>query len=507
MNLLEILTSMRKLPQYLWGGFLLLCSVTSCLSDEEYSVSPSDRLIFSEDTVKMDTVFSGELTTTYTFQVYNTGKKALRIPRVYLERGEESPYRVNVNGTFLIDGQGQDFEISAKDSMRVFLALNAPDRDQDNPVEENDKLIFVTEAGVQQTVVLTACGQSFIPLDGKVFTTDTVLNSRRPYRVLDSLLVKEGATLTLEKGVRLFFHQGVDLVVEGRLLAQGTADEPVVMRGDRLDDMFPLQPYDRVPGQWGGIIFRENSYGNHLNYCDIHSGSFGLQCDSADVEREKLRFENSILHNITGKGLSVRASRVFVGNSQITNAGGNCVHLRGGHSKFVHCTIGNFYAFAGGRGVALDFSNADGEVRLPLYSAAFYNSIITGYSRDEIMGGKSDRYEQDEFNYLFANCLLDTPKAEDEKFQNCLWEEDDENDIKREKNFFPEFDLKQLIFTFGLGEKSRALHAADADVTREYYPADRNGRSRFLDAGPDMGCYETDLSQFEQQEAEGDIQE
>ena len=503
LNILKTIISLRKLPLFLWGSFLLLCSLASCMDDEEYSVSPDDRLFFSVDTVKLDTVISGQLTNTYTFQVYNPGKKALRIPRVYLESGSASPYRVNVDGTFLEGGAAGDFEISDGDSLRVFLALNAPDRDEDVPVAENDRLIFVTEAGVAQAVVLTAYGQSVIPLKGKVILSDTLLDARRPYQILDSLYVAEGATLRLGAGVTLLFHPEVNLTVDGTLLAEGTLEAPVMFRGDRLGNMFSNQPYDRVPGQWGGVVLREKSYGNRLNYCDIHSGRFGIQCDSSDVDREKLRLENSIVHNMSGDVLSVRAAKVFVGNSQLTNAGGNCITLHGGHSTFVHCTVGNFYAFKGGRGVALSFTNAEGDTRLPLYQAAFYNSIITGYSEDEIMGSRSERYEEDEFNYLFHRCLLNTPAYEDEKVQDCLWDGAEEDSLSREENFYPEFDLKQLIFTFELAEKSKAVHAADAAIAKEYYPLDRNGRSRFLDDGPDLGCYEVDLSKFDQQETEG----
>ena len=88
------------------------------------------------------------------------------------------------------------------------------------------------------------------------------------------------------------------------------------MRGDRLENMFSQQPYDRIPGQWGGIVLDKGSYDNKLNFCDIHSGSFGILCDSSDITKEKLVVENSIIHNMSGDVLSVRASKVFVGNSQ-----------------------------------------------------------------------------------------------------------------------------------------------------------------------------------------------
>ncbi len=253
--------------------------------------------------------------------------------------------------------------------------------------------------------------------------------------------------------------------------------------------MFSQQPYDRITVQWGGIVLAGESYGNHLDYCDIHSGAYGIVCDSADVNREKLRLENSIVHNVSGDVLRAKAAKVFVGNTQLTNAGGNCVTLLGGDHTFVHCTIGNFYAFAGGRGVALSYTNAEGDTRLPLYNAAFLNCLITGYSADEIMGSSSDGYKEDPFSYLFRNCLLNTPVTESEGIVNCLWDNDD-HEVYRETNFSPEFDLDKLIFTFELDERSQAIDHADPEITRAFYPQDPYGNDRFADEGPDIGCYE-----------------
>lgn len=474
----------------LTGIGLLLCTLpVSCMTDEEYTTSPMARLEFSADTLDMDTVISGQMTQTYTFRVFNRNKEAVRIPQVYLEQGADSPFRVNVDGTFLEDGRSGDFEIAGHDFMNVFFSVRTGTTDADEPVKTEDKLIFVTEGGVRQEVVLRAYGQEVIPLRGKILSEDVVFDARRPYQIFDSLVVASGCTLTLKSGVRLYFHPGSSLIVHGTLLAEGDRERPVVMRGDRLGNMFSHQPYDRIPAQWGGVAFTRDSYGNRLNYCDIHSGTFGVRCDSSDVEREKLLLENSVVHNMSGDVLTVRGARVFVGNCQLTNAGGNCVTLLGGHSTFVHCTIGNFYAFSGGRGVALSYSNADGDIRLPLYSATFDNCLITGYSSDEIIGSSSERYKDDAFEYVFRNCLLDTPETEDaERIVGCLWDNAD-HDVCRASNFAPAFDLDQLLFTFGLSRKSQAVGQANPALSTRY-PYDRNGVSRMADGAPDIGCYE-----------------
>lgn len=479
----------KVLPRLVWGGLFVLCALTACMDDTEFTSSPTDRLAFSADTVRLDTVISGQATNTYTFEVYNPNEKAIRLPQVYLEQGAQSPFRVNVDGTYLEDGSASGFEIEAKDSLRVFLFASIEDSQTDEAVRATDNLVFVTEGGTAQKVNLEAYGQSVIPLRGLILTRDSLLEARRPYQVYDSLVVSRDARLTLAAGVRLYFHPGAQLIVHGSLQAEGTAASPVLFRGDRLGNMFSQQPYDRIPGQWGGIVFTGESYGNRMNFCDVHSGTFGVRCDSSDVSVEKLRLENSIVHNMSGDALTVRAANVFVGNSQITNAGGNCVTLLGGSSTFVHCTIGNFYAFSGGRGVALSFANCEGDIRLPLHRAAFLNCLITGYSTDEVLGTQSERYPNDPFAYSFRNCLLDTPAFEDERVSACLWD-NDENAVFREDNFAPAFDLDRLVFTFGLNPASLAVDNADPEVTRTYYPNDRNGRDRLADGHPDIGCYE-----------------
>lgn len=481
--------SMNILPLFVAGCFILSGLLTACMADEDYSVSAADRLTFSVDTVRFDTVISGQPTNTYTFQVYNRNSRAMRINRVDLAAGVASVFRVNVDGTYLDGGSAADFEIASGDSLRVFLEMTAAETGSDLPVEVDDDLVFTCGNGLQQKVHLEAFGQDVLRKQAVTVTEDETWEARRPYHILDSLVVAPGATLTLGAGTRLYFQSGARLIVRGTLKAAGTVASPVMLRGDRMGNMFSEQPYDRIPGQWGGMVITSDSYGNVLEHCDIHSGSFGIRCDSSDVNREKLQLRNSVIHNVTGDALYARMSYVTVVNSQLSNAGGDCVALYGGDNVFIHCTIANFYAFSGGRGVALSFTNEDGDVRLPLYNAAFFNCIVTGYSSDEIMGQQSTRYEEDAFNYVFRNCLLNTPETEDARIVDCVWDNAD-NAVSRDGNFSPEFDLDKLIFTFTLSPESRAVNAADPEISREYAPADRLGVNRFDDGAPDMGCYE-----------------
>ena len=126
------------------------------MADDPYSTSPTDLLSFSTDTVNLDTIISGKATNTYTFEVYNPSKRALRLSSVALEKGTASLFRVNVDGVFLEGGAATGLEIGAQDSLRVFLFVNAPATDSDEPVELSDNVVFTTEGGAVQRVALRA---------------------------------------------------------------------------------------------------------------------------------------------------------------------------------------------------------------------------------------------------------------------------------------------------------------------------------------------------------------
>src|SRR6056300_1492796 len=97
------------------------------------------NLGFSNDTIYLDTVFSGVGSSTRTLKVYNTSNENMTIDRVYLARGEESFYRMNVNGE---SGKTiEDIEILAGDSAYVFLEIS-PDAAGQSELVYEDSLFF-----------------------------------------------------------------------------------------------------------------------------------------------------------------------------------------------------------------------------------------------------------------------------------------------------------------------------------------------------------------------------
>ena len=466
----------------------------ACTDDDSFSTSPSNMLTFSTDTVSLDTVFSTVPTTTRTMWVYNRSGDGIRCTNVRLANGNQTGFRVNVDGEYLSPTAGyqvQNVEIRKGDSIRVFVELTSPTNGADGPQLLEDELVFLLESGVEQRINLNAHTWDATMLRNVVVHGDSTIDSReRPVVIYGGLTVDSMATLRIEPGTTLYFHGDAGLEVYGRLVAEGTAEENITLRGDRLDWMFDYLPYDMVSGQWQGVRFRSSSYDNVLAFTDIHGTFDGVVCDSSDVDVTKLTMSNSTVHNCQGYGLKAVNSKVDVSNSQITNTLQNCVAVFGGDVMLKHCTIAQFYPFDSNRGAALMYTNHLDGVSLPLIRMECVNSIVTGYGEDMVMADNLDNEGSVAFNYRFVNSLLRTVKTEDdENVVGIIWEdvtaEDvDTSAIMGEENFRL-VDIDMQRYDFHLDSLSYAIGAADRNSSLPY---DRDGRQR--DDEPDMGCYE-----------------
>lgn len=330
----------KFLPLYM----LLLCLMglfTACI-DDDFTTSPNDVLTFSTDTINFDTIFTDLGTPTRRLKVFNNSDKSLRISSITLGKGSSSGFIVNVDG--LSGTSFTDTEIRGNDSLFVFVMANVVENGQLQPIEARDSLIFVTN-GVTQHVKLLAQTLDAKRLRGVVVNSDTLLTAEKPFIVYDSLVVAPTATLTIEPGATLHFHNGASLEVYGQLIAEGLPGMPVTLRGDRLDRMFDNLPYDYLAGQWGGIRFHEGSFDNRLTHARVRGTTWGIVCDSTDVQRTTLSIYNSIIHNSTENLIDIACARVNIVNSELSDAGRSVLSLHKGVVDVTHCTIVNYYFY------------------------------------------------------------------------------------------------------------------------------------------------------------------
>ncbi len=463
---------------------LLLCVMTGCQDDDSFSTNVSNILSFSADTVKLDTVFSAVPTTTRTFWVHNESGDGIRCTKIRLERGNQSGFRVNVDGVYLGSESGyqaSEVEIRKGDSIRVFVELTSPVNGRNKPWLVEDNLLFLLESGVTQKVNLNAYSWDAIKYRNLHITNDTTLTGDRPIIVYGKLTVEEHATLTLAAGTTLYFHDGGGIDVYGRLCSQGEAGKEVILRGDRLDWMFDYLPYDLMSGLWDGIHFYETSYDNVIEFTDLHSSFNGIVCDSADVEKQKLTLKNMTVHNCQGKGLSTVNCKVTAENCQFTNTLYECVDILGGDVTMNHCTLAQFYPFDSNRRPALNYYST---TTMPLLRMDCINSIVTGYPEDVVMGATEN--ENIPFNYRFISSILRTPAVEDaEHIIDVIFENVEDTASVQGDKHFKLVDINTQHYDFHLDSLSPAINKGSKD-----YPVsdDRDGKAR--DDQPDIGCFE-----------------
>lgn len=428
---------------------LTLAALVACSDDDAFSTSPSERLTFTADTLRMDTVFAGVGSSTYTFWVYNETDKGLRLNTVRLQNGNQTGFRVNVDGTYLDNSLGAvatGLEVRSGDSLLVFVELTPTENHQLEPQLVTDNLVFQLESGVEQRVRLEAWSWDAQKITDLVISRDTVISTATPLLIYGSgLRVDSGAVLTL-RGTTLFFHDGAGIDVYGQLRT-----EDCVMRGDRLDYMFDYLPYDRISGQWRGLWFAPSSSGNVLSTTEIRNAQTAVfLTDSAAVDTTQLRLQmtHCVVHNTKGHGVVSNNSYIVLDHCQLTNTLGDCLAVCGGRCDISHCTLAQFYPFSADRGAALRFYDGDG------LTLTCSNTIVTGYEADVLMGEQTDSTTL--FSYTFTDCLLRTPAVDDDtvNFRKIIWETP--KDSIQGGRHFVLFDEENLRYDFHLDSLSTA---------------------------------------------------
>jgi hypothetical protein len=191
------------------------------------------------------------------------------------------------------------------------------------------KYLFLTAlVPVLAFVVLGACN---LPLFGGApanveaeisgsISEDTVLEEGKRYAITDDVTVE--STLTIEPGVYLDFAADTYMLVRGTILASGTAEAPIVMRGAVQET-----------GYWRGVQINSSDITNVFEHVMVmHTGSSELADNKTAIliegfSRGVLNLKNVTISDVEGYGLFVEASgtiRDFTSNN-FTDIGGTPV--------------------------------------------------------------------------------------------------------------------------------------------------------------------------------------
>ncbi|MCM1034097.1 MAG: right-handed parallel beta-helix repeat-containing protein [Paludibacter sp.] len=467
---------------------IITALIAACNTNPAYN--SEEQISFDTDTLRFDTVFTSMTTVTLQMKVYNRTKQTVTIKSVSMENGQF--FRINIDGETDLQRM-RNISLPGGDSLFIFVKAYIDPQDQNNPVLVEDAILFVVNNRVQ-TVRLEAYGQDVEIFRRKTICSDTTLTADKPYLVYDYLCIDTAYTLTLQPGTTFYMHDNASLIVYGNLNAQGTLQQPIRFRGDRLDRIFTQVPYTAVAGKWNGIyLMQPDNTGENctyiINHADIISGSVGIYCMASDNGNlPALQLTNSRIHNCAQYGLVLRNTHLTAVNNEISNCAQYCIYLAGGDHTFIHNTIASYF-----RSTDMQIQPVNREDMAAVYinnlskndartHTQFHNNIIAGIrSNNLVLATPLPDYYLGEFTYNYLQA--DTTHLA--FFRHNVYATPD--DTLFANTYYSHTDYR--YYDFHLDSVAPARNIADTAYAR-LYPLDKEGNSRFSDQAPDAGCYE-----------------
>ncbi len=476
----------------------IITIAVSCRKNRVFSDNPSKNISLSADTITFDTVFTSIGSSTRILMIYNNNSDNLKINSIRLGGGSSSPFSINIDGQ-----SGTVFnnkEIYAKDSLYVFIKVTINPTDENAPFFQEDSLIFNTN-GNEKIAHLIAYGQNVNYIIGKKTilktigdqtyafkncysvtdsaNTDVHWTSDKPYVIYNTAFIDSEGTLTIEPGTHVYFHKGAGLWAwsEGQLIVNGTAENPVVFQGDRLEPFYADQP-----GQWDRIWLMEarEGHGHIIDHPIIRNGFIGLQVQKMLTNNMAATYiTNTVIENHTGMGIYANCYSIGMSNLLVDNCGSYCVALTGGGNYLLtHSTIANYWTGSTRKSESLFFNNyytdpTDGVTYAIPFNCEINNSIVYGSKKDEF---GTEFYNIPDTTYRFNNSLICTTRPYDSVLYNaCLL------------NKAPKF-INTSEFNFHLDTLSPAIGIGNPDYAVGPLRFDLDG----VDRGdtPDAGAYQ-----------------
>ncbi|MGH1519599.1 hypothetical protein [Chryseobacterium sp. JK1] len=460
-------------------SFWMLLVAVSCNKDDITFDTPSQQLRFSRDTVFCDTVYHQVRSETYVVKVYNNEDKDILIPRVNLEKGAASLYRINVDGK-----PGFDFNnvpLRKKDSLYIFVEI-APQATGPEAIAE-DKVVFTGPAGQQHVTLFSVVqdAEFFIqtPTNPNVISSSTTWSNNKAKIIYGDLTIKPNITLDIDPGTKVYFHKNSGMKVSsGAILnINGTQTDQVILRGDRNDPY-----YDTISKNWNSIRMEANSILNMKN-ARLFGGTRGLE-----MRQTTATITNSFIHTFFEYGIYAVGSTVTANNLVMNNCGLSCIGIfRGGKHNYTHATIANYSKTMGtfdrnGIFATNEWKNDAGQTEQgALQQLNIRNSIV--YSdRDNSVHFEPTPGQQ--FEYLIQNCLLKYSSTSEAGFSF----DNNANVIQSIKNTEPQF-VNYFMAKMNLRVKSTSPAIGKGNVSvAGTIPFDIVNVSRT--ANPTLGAYQ-----------------
>lgn len=481
----------------------------------------------ADDSFDMGVLLTGRTTSTQKLMLYNRNRGTIELESLALRGGDSSLFRINVDGMAGVSFTNSDLlQIARGDSLYILLEASFHGTQSQRDVLRED-FIDIRCNGRTSSIRLTVTTRDVEELRADTIRCDTLWAEGGLDKLLyDALVIPSGVTLSVGPGVNIYLHDHASIEVYGALRLEGTAEQPVMLLGDRTDKLFDNLYYRDMSAQWGGIHLHPGSSGSLFDHAEIRGMTSGIRVEQEATDLrvldglpdfmaddyQQLIIRNSLIMNSDSSLITATASNMIIENTCLMNSAGALLELQGGAYDVTHCTLANynFWALFSKPDVVLrnyamlpaaEASSADQASLVPLprplHRCNITNSIIYGNSGYDpnisaSAYGSGSRmpdflYFVDDqglpldsiYRYRIDHCLVhSTTGYDDDDCIQVLWDADPQYLIVDPANYTFDPHLLPESPCIGVGDPR----------TLERLPLDREGRQRHPQ--PALGCYE-----------------
>lgn len=393
----------------------MFVSLTSCKKE---GVFKKGQLTFSVDTLLFDTVFTTVGSVTKNFKFYNGSTSKLNIEEIELMGGQNSPFRLNVDG--LAGNYLSDIEMLPKDSLFAFVDVKLDVNSQNYPLIIEDSIRFRAN-GKDHFVKLAVWGQDayFHYNDW----THGIWPNDKPHVVYNRTYVDSNQTLTIQEGTKVHLHKNsIFFVYKADLKVLGTKDNKVVFEGDRLDAFYKDQS-----SQWYGIYFAETK-NSEINHAIIKNGTAGIQLygNSNLSPTPVLTIKNSEIYNHSNYGVFLYDGNNVLMENTLVHKNGAQAFLAVGKNEFLirNCNLLG-YGSGNTSSPALAIKNYyedQTNTYVSSVTAKIYNTVIYGNLMTEMVFDTVNQNNMVNIQLDFQNNLIRKEQVITKpSFTNTLW--------------------------------------------------------------------------------------